>query len=90
MGEGLEQVRASGENLRQVIAVIQETSGATRTITTHVTQQGVGIQQLAASIRELSAGMDATVAALERTERATSTVQAASRELVTIVNGFRV
>jgi methyl-accepting chemotaxis protein len=72
----LEQVRASGEQLRQLVAFVGDTGASVRQISAATAQQDAGTSQMAVAIADLSEQMQQTLRALAQTEQATRSVQA--------------
>jgi methyl-accepting chemotaxis protein len=78
---GLEMVRSSGNNLREMSLIIQENAAAVRQIAGAVNQQNRGISHIFNAIAHISAGMDETMKRLDTTLQATETLQAVTREV---------
>ncbi|WP_257448511.1 methyl-accepting chemotaxis protein [Archangium lipolyticum] len=86
---GLEMVRSSGENLREMSLIIQENAAAVRQIASAVNQQNRGISHIFNAIAHLSAGMDETMKRLDTTLQATETLQAVTREVTEIARRYQ-
>ncbi|HYO64517.1 MAG TPA: methyl-accepting chemotaxis protein, partial [Archangium sp.] len=81
---GLEMVKSSGNNLREMSFIIQENAAAVRQIAVAVNQQNTGISHIFNAITHISAGMDETMKRLDTTLQATETLQAVTREVTEI------
>lgn len=90
MERSMEQIRASGENLREMTAIVHESSQAARQIAASVGQQNVGITQISSAINSLDAGMEETLAAIRGAESAVDNLKGISGRISGIVQGFRV
>jgi methyl-accepting chemotaxis protein len=87
---GLDQMRESGESLRELSRISQENSSAARQIAAAVTQQNAGFSQIFTAIADLSQIMDATLKRLESTQEATGTLSAVSGEVGKMARQFNV
>jgi methyl-accepting chemotaxis protein len=90
MEGSMTQIRASGESLREIGAIVQETSEAALQIATAVTQQGHGIAQIATAMRELNTGMEATVNRIQEVEEASAVLKRTADRIGEIAHGFKV
>ena len=88
IGTGLDQMRESGESLRELSRISQENSAAARQIAAAVTQQNAGFSQIFTAIGDLSQIMDSTLKRLESTQEATATLSAVSHEVGTMARQF--
>ncbi len=61
MAGSLDQIRASGESLREIGGIVRETSDAALHIASAVQQQSTGIAQIASAMRDLDRGMAETM-----------------------------
>ncbi|PTL83986.1 methyl-accepting chemotaxis protein [Vitiosangium sp. GDMCC 1.1324] len=86
---GLEMVKSSGNNLREMSLIIQENAAAVRQITVAVNQQNTGISHIFNAIAHISAGMDETMKRLDTTLQATETLQAVTREVTEIARRYQ-
>jgi methyl-accepting chemotaxis protein len=86
---GLEMVRSSGSNLREMSLIIQENAAAARQIATAVNQQNTGITHIFTAMAHLSTGMDETMKRLDTTLQATETLQAVTREVTEIARKYQ-
>ncbi len=88
IGSGLDQMRASGDSLRELSRISQENSAAARQIAAAVTQQNAGFSQIFTAIGDLSQIMDSTLKRLESTQEATATLSAVSNEVGKMARQF--
>ncbi|MFL5354814.1 methyl-accepting chemotaxis protein, partial [Archangium sp.] len=86
---GLEMVRSSGNNLREMSLIIQENAAAVRQIAVAVNQQNTGISHIFNAIAHISSGMDETMKRLDTTLQATETLQAVTREVTEIARRYQ-
>lgn len=90
MEGSLDAIRASGQSLSQIGAIVKETSEAALQIATAVQQQSMGVGQIAGAMRDLDAGMEETVARIQGLEQAAAHLKSTSGRISEIVSGFRV
>jgi methyl-accepting chemotaxis protein len=90
METGLAQVKASGENLRELSNIVRENASAVRQISAAVSQQNAGVTQVFAAVSDLNRMMEESVARLESTHQATAELQAVTDRVVGIVKSYRV
>jgi methyl-accepting chemotaxis protein len=90
MEGSMTQIRVSGESLREIGAIVQETSEAALQIAAAVTQQGHGIGQIAVAMRELNTGMEATVNRIQEVEQAAAALKRTADRIGEIAHGFQV
>jgi methyl-accepting chemotaxis protein len=90
MEGSMTQIRASGESLREIGAIVQETSEAALQIAEAVTEQGHGIGQIAIAMRELNTGMEATVNRIQEVEEAATALKKTADRIGEIAQGFKV
>jgi len=88
IGTGLDQMKASGDSLRELSRISQENSSAARQIAAAVTQQNAGFSQIFTAIGELSQIMDSTLKRLESTQEATATLSAVSQQVGQMARQF--
>ncbi|ATB28338.1 methyl-accepting chemotaxis protein [Melittangium boletus] len=86
---GLERVKTSGNNLREMSLIIQENAAAVRQIAVAVNHQNTGISHIFNAIAHLSSGMDETMKRLDTTLQATETLQAVTREVTEIAQRYQ-
>jgi len=89
MESGLVQVKASGENLRELSNIVKDNSSAVRQIAAAVSQQNAGISQIFTAVTELSGMMDDTVKRLDSTTTAAMTMKEATEKVSTVVRSYR-
>lgn len=70
MAASMEHIRASGENLRNITGIVEESSRAARQIAATVRQQDAGTKQMLTAIGEIHTAMEHTVAGIKRAEGA--------------------
>ncbi|MCP3136860.1 methyl-accepting chemotaxis protein [Pyxidicoccus sp. QH1ED-7-1] len=90
MEEGIEQVLASANTLKEITTVVQESSQAARQITASVTQQNAGIAQMTEVMTQLSSMMADVVTATMSAEEAVTQINASLGQLKELSTGFRV
>ncbi|WP_426756261.1 methyl-accepting chemotaxis protein [Myxococcus sp. Y35] len=90
MEEGIEQVLASANTLKEITTVVQESSQAARQIVASVTQQNAGIAQMTDVMTTLSSMMADVVTATMTAEQAVTQINASLEQLQTLSTGFRV
>jgi methyl-accepting chemotaxis protein len=86
---GLAEMRASGETLRALSAMVKDTSDAVRQITASVSQQNAGISQIFTAVSDLSDGMRDTTRRLESTGDALDRLRNVSDRVSGIVRTYR-
>jgi methyl-accepting chemotaxis protein len=90
MEEGIEQVLASANKLKEITGVLQESGKAARQIVASVTQQNAGISQMTDVMTQLSAMMGDVVTATTTAEETVVQINATVGQLKRIVSEFRV
>ncbi|ATB44612.1 methyl-accepting chemotaxis protein [Corallococcus macrosporus] len=90
MEEGIEQVLASANTLKEITTVVQESSQAARQIVASVTQQNAGIAQMTEVMTSLSAMMADVVTATMTAEQAVTQINTSLGQLEALSTGFRV
>jgi len=86
---GLAEMRASGETLRALSAMVKDTSDAVRQITASVSQQNAGISQIFTAVSDLSDGMRDTTRRLESTGDALDRLRNVSDRVSGIIRTYR-
>jgi methyl-accepting chemotaxis protein len=89
MQSGLEQVRATGESLRELSALISDNADAVRQIAGAVSQQDLGIAQIFGAVSELSRMMEDTERELGATKNAAVLLDEVSHKLTEVVMRYR-
>ncbi|MGZ6143431.1 MAG: methyl-accepting chemotaxis protein [Myxococcales bacterium] len=87
---GLLQVKASGENLRELSNIVKDNSSAVRQIAAAVSQQNAGITQIFSAVTDQTRMMDETMRRLESTTQAASVLKDLSERVSEVVRQFRV
>ena len=87
---GLLQVKASGENLRELSNIVKDNSSAVRQIAAAVSQQNAGITQIFSAVTDQTRMMDETMRRLESTTQAASVLKDLSQRVSEVVRQFRV
>jgi methyl-accepting chemotaxis protein len=90
MEEGVEQVRSSGENLRELSSIVQDNSAAVRQIAAAVSQQNAGIAQIFGAVTDLSSMMNETVNSLQATSKASRALQEVAEQMQQVANTYRI
>jgi methyl-accepting chemotaxis protein len=78
------QVRAFGDNIRQLSGIVRDNASSVRQISAAVQQQNMGIGQIFQAVNDLTKMMDQTMTSLQTTDSAASTLL----EVATKVSGF--
>jgi methyl-accepting chemotaxis protein len=86
----LEEVRASGDSLRSIGGVVQETSDAALHIASAVQQQSAGIVQIATAMRDLEKGMAETVEQIRVLEESAQLVGETATRISGVATEFQV
>jgi methyl-accepting chemotaxis protein len=89
MQGGLEQVRATGDSLKELSAIIRDNASAVRQIAHAVSQQDLGIVQIFGAVSELSRMMEHTEHELSTTKNAAVMLDEVSRKLTDVVMRYR-
>jgi len=90
MEGSLHAVRASGESLGQIGAIVRETADAALQIATAVQQQSGGVGQIAGAMRDLNAGMEETLTRIQALEQAATHLRSTSGRISDVVSAFKV
>jgi methyl-accepting chemotaxis protein len=90
MAGSLAQVRASGESLRDIGPILQETGEAIEQIATAVREQSTGIGQIAAAMRDINKGMEDTVVQIHTLEESAASVASTAQRIFAIAGEFAV
>ncbi len=89
MEAGLVDVKASGENLRQLADIVRENSGVARQIVAAVGQQNSGIAQIFSAVSDLSKMMEVTVSRLDATTISVAAIKEESEKVAVISQNYR-
>jgi methyl-accepting chemotaxis protein len=87
---GLQQVRMSGENLRQLSNIVKGNSSAVRQIAAAVSQQNAGITQIFSAVTDQTKMMDETMRRLQTTTTAAGVLKDLSQRVSDVVKQFRI
>ena len=87
---GIEEVRASGQNLAELSAIVKENSASARQIAAAVGQQNAGIAQIFAAMGDLQGMMTQTMRSVEATSAAARQLGDVSAGAADAVKGYRV
>jgi methyl-accepting chemotaxis protein len=87
MERSMEQIRSSGESLKEMGAVMTESSQAARQIASSVNQQNMGISQIAGAIEGLNAAMETTTTGIRHAEQAAASLSSLSVRLSETFSG---
>jgi len=90
MEANLGQTRQSGENLRELSAIVKENSSAVRQIGAAVSQQNAGISQIFTAVTDLSKIVDETMKRSEAINRAGEALKGISGRIGTLVGSYKV
>ncbi|HVE87309.1 MAG TPA: methyl-accepting chemotaxis protein, partial [Myxococcales bacterium] len=90
MEAGLVQVRASGENLKELSTIVMDNSSAVRQIAAAVNQQNAGITQIFTAVTDLSRMMEESMARLGSTNEAAATLREVADRVQEMVRTYRV
>lgn len=90
MEAGLAQVRTSGENLRELSAIVRDSAASVRQIAHIVNQQHTGISQIFNSVTDLGTLMEDTVKRIEATSASTATLKLLSERVSEVLRPYRV
>ena len=87
---GLLQVKASGENLRELSVIVKDNSSAVRQIAAAVSQQNAGIKQIFSAVTDQTRMMDETLKRIETTTHAAVVLRELSLRVSDVVKRYRV
>ncbi|MCP3099447.1 methyl-accepting chemotaxis protein [Myxococcus sp. K15C18031901] len=90
MDAGLAQARASGDTLRQLTTIVQDSTAAARQIAVTVNQQATGIEQIFTAVNELNSLMGDTVQRISTTGDSAASLRMLSERVAEVVRGYRV
>jgi methyl-accepting chemotaxis protein len=86
---GLAQVRATGESLRALAALVHENGVTVREIAETVSRQDAGIAQLFDALKDLSSLAQENVTRLQATEQAAARLLGASSEVRSMMRRYK-
>jgi methyl-accepting chemotaxis protein len=87
MERSMDQIRASGESLQEMNAVVLESSQAARQIAASVNQQAVGVSQATVAIEGLNSAMDKSTNGIRRAEAAAKRLTELSNQISAVLSG---
>jgi methyl-accepting chemotaxis protein len=87
---GLYEVKASGDNLRELSGIVTESSQSVRQIAAAVNQQNAGIAQIFSAVTEQTKMMDETVQRLDATRQATLLVKDVTIKVAELVKRYKI
>lgn len=90
MTGSVEQIRASGERLRDIGGIVRETSDAALQIAAAVQQQSTAITQIAAAMRDIDRGMEETIGRIRALELSAQHVGDTAARISSIAEQFKV
>ncbi|AKQ69191.1 Methyl accepting chemotaxis protein [Myxococcus hansupus] len=90
MESGLEQVRGTGERMKELAAIIQDNAAAVRQIAGAVSQQNAGIAQIFGAVTDMSSMMNDTQESLAATTRAAKLLQDVSEQMQDVARAYRI
>ncbi|WP_426756954.1 methyl-accepting chemotaxis protein [Myxococcus sp. Y35] len=90
MESGMEQVRGTGERLKELATIIQDNAAAVRQIAGAVSQQNAGIAQIFSAVTDLSSMMNDTQESLTATTRAAKLLQEVSEQMQDVARAYRI
>ena len=90
MAGSLDQIRASGDSLREIGGTVRETSEAVQQIARVVQEQSAGIGQISGAMRDLDKGMEETVGRIRSLEESAQQVAETAMRISEIAGEFKV
>ena len=90
MAGSLDQIRTSGESLREIGGIVRETSEAVQQIARVVQEQFAGIGQISTAMRDLDKGMEETVGRIRSLEESSQQVAETAMRISGIAAEFKV
>ncbi|MGZ3456924.1 MAG: methyl-accepting chemotaxis protein [Archangium sp.] len=87
---GLSKVKTTGDSLRQLSQMVQESSTAVTQITVAVAQQNAGFAQIFNAVADLSRSMDQAMERLESTQEAAETLQKVSAQVSQVAGQYHI
>jgi methyl-accepting chemotaxis protein len=90
MEAGLTQVRTSGDTLRQLTGIVQDSTNSARQIARTVSQQATGIEQIFTAVNELNTLMGDTVTRISTTSDAAVSLKMLSERVSQVVRAYHV
>ncbi|MCP3144897.1 methyl-accepting chemotaxis protein [Pyxidicoccus xibeiensis] len=90
MEAGLTQVRTSGDTLKQLTAIVNDSTVAARQIAQTVSQQATGIEQIFTAVNELNSLMGDTVKRISTTSDSAVSLKMLSERVSQVVRAYRI
>ncbi|WNZ65618.1 methyl-accepting chemotaxis protein [Myxococcus sp. MxC21-1] len=90
MEAGLTQVRTSGETLKELTAIVEDSTAAARQIARTVSQQATGIEQIFTAVNELNTLMTDTVSRISTTSDSAMSLKMLSERVSQVVRAYDV
>ncbi len=90
MEAGLTQVRTSGETLKELTAIVEDSTASARQIARTVSQQATGIEQIFTAVNELNTLMSDTVTRISTTSDAAVSLKLLSERVSQVVRAYNV
>ena len=90
MERGLEQIRTSGESLREITTVVQKSARAARAIVKSVSEQGHAIAEITSNVLELDKAMGDALRGNRAAERSAEALKRTANSIAGVVRAFRV
>jgi methyl-accepting chemotaxis protein len=87
---GLDKVKTSGDSLRQLSLMVNDSSEAVTQITAAVSQQNAGFTQIFNAVADLSRSMDQALDRLESTQEAADMLQKVSNQVSRVAEQYHV
>src|SRR6218665_3563832 len=87
---GLDKVKTSGDSLRQLSLMVNDSSEAVTQITAAVSQQNAGFAQIFNAVADLSRSMDQSLDRLESTQEAAEMLQKVSHQVSRVAEQYHV
>jgi methyl-accepting chemotaxis protein len=87
---GIAEIRASGDNLRELSEIVRDSSSSVRQIAAAVSQQDAGIGQIFGAVTDQSKLMDEAVRRVEGSKAAVGVVRMAGGQITQVAARFRV
>lgn len=89
METGLEQVRSSGNNLRELSGILRDNSVAVRQIAASVSQQNAGITQIFTAVSDLSSITEESLKRIDATSEAAANLKQVSESVAAVLSSYR-
>jgi methyl-accepting chemotaxis protein len=89
MDGNLAKVKSSGTNLQQLSGIVSENAAAVRQIASVVNQQNAGFSQIFTALGDMSQNMEKTVARLDTTLEAATTLQRVSQQVSAVAQQYQ-